>query len=53
MKQDTRPLYQPPPQREPRRWGLAMLFSTALLAWLMVALYGAAFALRWAVEGLL
>jgi len=52
MKQDTRPLYQPRPV-QPRRWGLAMLFSIALLAWLMVVLYGAAFALRWAVEGLL
>jgi hypothetical protein len=30
-----------------------MLFSIALLDWLMIALYGAAFALHWAVEGLI
>jgi hypothetical protein len=52
MKQDTRPLYQPPPQHEPLRY-LGPILSGVLLAWLMVALYGAAFALHWAVEGLL
>ena len=52
MKYDTRPLYQPPPQREPLRF-LGLILSSVLLAWLMVVLYGAAYALRWAVEGLL
>ena len=52
MKQDTRPLYQPPPQREPLRY-LGLILSSVLLAWLMVVLYGAAYALHWAVEGLL
>jgi len=42
MKQDTRPLYQPPPQRDPLRY-LGPILSGVLLAWLMVVLYALAF----------
>ena len=51
MKQDTRPLYQPRPA-QPRGSGLAMFFGVVLLAWLMVALYGAAFIIH-AIAGAL
>ena len=52
MKHDTRPLYQPPAQREPLRY-LGLILSGVLLAWLMVVLYGAAYALHWALGNLL
>lgn len=51
MKQDTRPLYQPPPQREPLRF-LGLILSGVLLAWLMVVLYALAFIIH-AIAGAL
>ena len=52
MKPDYSPIYQPPTPRGPIG-AIGIILSVITLAWLLVVLYGAAYALHYLVGNLL